>query len=646
MGAMTEDDASYSISSHLISAAQLREYEMYRRAVETVREVIFQTDARGKWTFLNAAWERTTGDSVESSLGCRVLDWFHADFHEKVFVMVGALVNGELEECQSEALLRCRDANGELVWRDMEIVKRPLWDENGDFAGVAGTMHDISARKASERARARMENALRESESELRALFGEMQELVLTLSPDGKYLKVAPTNPQLLYRAADTLIGRSVYEVFEPQQAQMFAAVVARVVQSGARETIEYALTIEGREIWFEAAASRLSDGNVLFVARDITQRRRTEQALRQSEERFRAFMDASTFIAFMKDPSGRYVYCNRAVNQRFNKNNDDWIGKTVFDILPAPVAQTLHEHDQKVLAGEETVVYYENVPTLDSEGEDVTWLSFKFPLRDGEGRKYLGTIAIDVSEQKRAERALEHLSQELLRSNRELERFAYVASHDLQEPLRMVISYLQLLEKRYGSQLDGDAQEFIGFAVDGSLRMRNLINDLLDYSRVGRMERDFEIVDGNRTLDAALSNLAVTIRESGAHIERDILPEVRGDFSQLVRLWQNILANALKFRGNKVPHLQIRCRDTGEMWEWSVRDNGIGIAPEHHERIFAVFQRLHGRQDFPGTGIGLAIVQKIVERHGGEIRVESQVGQGTAFLWTLPKINAQDKHN
>ena len=268
-----------------------------------------------------------------------------------------------------------------------------------------------------------------------------------------------------------------------------------------------------------------------------------------------------------------------------------------------------------------------------------MTWLSFKFPLRDGNGLKYLGTIAIDVSEQKRAERALEQLSQELLRSNRELERFAYVASHDLQEPLRMVISYLQLLGKRYGSQLNSDAQEFIGFAVDGSLRMRDLIHDLLDYSRVGRQEHDFEIVDGERTLDAALSNLAVAIRESGARIERDALPEVQGDLSQLTRLWQNILANALKFRGDKVPHLQIRCRDAGEMWEWSVRDNGIGIAPAHHERIFSVFQRLHGRQEFPGTGIGLAIVQKIVERHGGQMRVTSEVGQGTTFFWTLPKI-------
>ena len=294
--------------------------------------------------------ERTTGDSVASSLGRFALDWFHADFHEEALSTVAELSQGTAHECESEARWRCRDENGEFVWYDMEVVKRPVWDENGEFVGVAGTMHDISARKAVERERAEIESALRESESELRTLFGEMQELVLTLSPDGKNLKVAPTNPQLLYRAADTLIGRSVHEVFETQMAQVFAAVVARVAQSGERETIEYELTIEGREIWFEAAASRLSDGNVLFVARDITERRQTQLALRQSEERFRAFMDASTFIAFMKDPAGRYVYCNEAVRRRFLKNDADWIGKTVFDILPPNVAQMLHEHDQKVL--------------------------------------------------------------------------------------------------------------------------------------------------------------------------------------------------------------------------------------------------------------------------------------------------------
>ncbi len=635
----------------LISAEQLREYEMYRRAVETVREVIFQTDARGRWTFLNAAWERTTGDAVGATLGCEVLEWFHPSFHEQALVMVAALIEGSLLECESEALLRCRAENGEIEWRAVEIVKRPLWDENGEFVGVAGTMHDISVRKTAEIEGARVEAALRESEAELRAseaelrtLFSEMQELVLTLNPQGVYLRVAPTNPQLLYRQADALLGRSAYDVFDAEKAQMFVDVVARVAQSGQRETIEYELIIGEHELWFEAAISRLLDGNVLFVARDVTERRQTQHALRQSEERFRAFMDASTFIAFMKDPEGRFVYCNQAVRQRFNEDSEDWIGKTVFDILPAAVAQTLHEHDQNVLRGEQTITYYEDVPTIDSE--DVTWLSSKFPLHDGDGRKYLGAIAFDVSEQKRAERALEQTTRELKRSNRELERFAYVASHDLQEPLRMVISYLQLLEKRYSSQLDADAQEFIGFAVDGSLRMRALIGDLLEYSRDTRRELEFSIVDGNQALDNALLNLAVTIRESGALIDRDDLPKVRGDLSQLTRLWQNLLANALKFRGNEVPHLQIRCRDAGEtgaMWEWSVCDNGIGIAPEYHERIFAVFQRLHERDKFDGTGIGLAIVQKIVERHGGEIRIESQEGQGATFLWTIPKISAQN---
>ena len=224
-----------------------------------------------------------------------------------------------------------------------------------------------------------------------------------------------------------------------------------------------------------------------------------------------------------------------------------------------------------------------------------------------------------------------------LERSNRELEQLAYVASHDLQEPLRMVASYLQLLADRYQGRLDADADEFIGYAVDGARRMQALINDLLAYSRVGTKARPFEPTECNTLVRTALHHLQVAIDESGARVECGDLPAVRGDATQLLQLFQNLLANAIKFRRpGEAPRVSVSAQACPEGWRFAVTDNGIGIAPEYFERIFVLFQRLHGRTEYPGTGIGLALCKKIVERHAGHIGVDSAPGRGSTFWFTL----------
>jgi light-regulated signal transduction histidine kinase (bacteriophytochrome) len=223
-----------------------------------------------------------------------------------------------------------------------------------------------------------------------------------------------------------------------------------------------------------------------------------------------------------------------------------------------------------------------------------------------------------------------------LQRSNTELEQLAYVASHDMQEPLRMVASYLQLVAQRYQGKLDADADEFIGYAVDGAKRMQALINDLLEYSRLGPKARTFEPTDCNQVMATALRHLRMAIADSNAVVTHDALPTVHGDPSQLLQLFQNLLANAIKFRSGEAPQVHVSAEPADGGWRFAVRDNGIGIAPEYFERIFVLFQRLHGRGSYPGTGIGLAICKKVVERHGGHIEVESQPGQGSTFRFTL----------
>ncbi|MGA2751429.1 MAG: ATP-binding protein, partial [Verrucomicrobiota bacterium] len=259
---------------------------------------------------------------------------------------------------------------------------------------------------------------------------------------------------------------------------------------------------------------------------------------------------------------------------------------------------------------------------------------------------KAVGDLVATAIERKRAQTALQMTAEEVKRSNRDLEQFAYIASHDLQEPLRAVGGYVKLLQHRFPSNVDAKALEYINGAVEGATRMERLISDLLAYSRVGTRHGDLSPMNLDGVLDTALRNLHTLIMSTEAKVTRDALPTVAVDGTQIMQIFQNLIGNAIKFRSERPPEIHVGAQKQTGRWVFSVRDNGIGIEPQYFERIFQIFQRLHSRRHYPGTGIGLAICKKMVERHGGEIWVESEPGKGSTFFFTLPENTAMIQSN
>jgi PAS domain S-box-containing protein len=403
----------------------------------------------------------------------------------------------------------------------------------------------------------------------------------------------------------------------------------------------------DGSEFPIEIMLSPLenTEGIVVTAAiRDISVRKAAEEVLRRSEERLRLIVSNVTdYAILMLDPDGMVVNWNEGAEKIKGYRAEEIIGQNFSCFYPA----------EEISDGKPALELAE--ATRSGRSEDEGWRIRKdgsrfyanvvvTALYDETGLlRGFGKITRDVTARKKAEQHLVKTAEELKRSNDQLEQFAYVASHDLQEPLRMVASYTQLLASRYGGRLDSDADEFIAYAVDGCTRMQGLIQDLLAYSRSGENGKSHRKISGEGALQEALANLRATIQESGAVVTHDSLPAIMTDDTQLVQVLQNLIGNAIKYRSAAVPNVHISAaKNGGKEWVFSVRDNGLGIAPEYFERIFILFQRLHGRQEFNGTGIGLAICKKIVERLGGRIWVESQLEKGSTFHFSLPESDGK----
>jgi PAS domain S-box-containing protein len=518
----------------------------------------------------------------------------------------------------------------------IEIMLSPL--ESAEGILVTAAIRDISARKAAE-------EALRRTSSYLENLIDYANAPIIVWDPDLRITRFNLAFERLTRHQAAEVIGKKLDLLFPDRSRE---SSLARVALAGQGDSLERQdipiLRADGvvrSVLWSSANIYDTAGGGTLLAV--IAQ----GQDITESNElaaRYRGLLEAAPDAMVVVNGAGEIVLLNLQAEKQFGYHRDELVGQPVTNIIPVGFAERIIADDlrsaadalaQQIGTGLELVA-------LRKDGTEFPIELMLSPLEGSEG--ILVTAAIrDISARKAAEASLLQKVDELARSNEELGQFAYIASHDLQEPLRMVASYTQLLSRRYTGRLDADADEFIAFAVDGASRMQRLIEDLLAYSRVGTRGIDLVCTSSEDAFGRALVNLRGSIEESGAKVTHDPLPEVLADEHQLVQLFQNLVGNAIKYRRAGVPRVHVSAvRNANGNWRYAVKDNGIGIDPQYFERIFGMFQRLHKRDEFAGTGIGLAICKKIVERHGGTISVESQPGHGSTFHFTVAGSGAQ----
>ncbi len=556
---------------------------------------------------------------------------------------------GRAEEWIAERMAQRRNPSGPIERQRQDGRWLLVDDQRLPDGGTVSYGIEITGRK-------RFEEALRESEERFRAVVDSANEGILVYD---RSLVIVTAN-----RAAERIIGVPVAQLVGKSG---FSSLLPCIRGDGAplgpddrptRITVRTGKPQTGSLVGIKRDDGTVSwlSVNTAFLRRmdetehyglvstitDITAQHDAEARLRESEERYRrSFELAPSGIAHI-GMDRRFIRVNRRLCEILGYSEAQLLGLTGRQISHPDDLDVINQQRPRLYAGEIDAVRIEK--RYLRKDRSTVWVKFTMTVeRDAAGSPvYEIGVYDDITERKRAEAALHDALQELKRSNAELEQFAYVASHDLQEPLRMLASYTQLLGRRYDAKFDGDARQFMAYIVDGATRMKQLIEDLLAYSRVGTKAQDFAPVSMEAALRRALFNLRAALEEAGAAVTYDALPTVQGDEVQLGQLLQNLVGNALKFRSASVPRIHVGVTEKDSEWEFEVRDNGIGIELQYFERIFMVFQRLHNKGEYPGTGIGLAICKKVLERHGGRIWVASRPAQGpsqgSSFHFTLPR--------
>lgn len=590
-------------------------------------ELIYVKDNQSSWIYVNPALERVIGKTSKELLGKNDLDSYSdPEIGRKIIENDKRIMGSGKEETLEEIV---ETPNGV---RQFISVKTPRFNHKKEVIGIVGISHDITDRKKAEETLKRQATLLDAS-----------YEAIFSWEYGGEILSWNKGAERLYGYIAEESIGKIGHELLKTEFPVEFEDFISKLGEDDFWKGELIHTTKNGQKIVVETRQQLIQDtkGKKIVIEnnRDITERKQIEKDLKKSEQSLAEAQHIAHIGSWEWNLKTGKINCSKELYSIYNVDPNNF----------TPTMSTFS--DYMCPADEEHV--NQAVDLLMSEGKSENF-DFRIVLEDGSIR-VLNTLAEvakydengkpliimginqDITERKKTELKLNENIKKLAESNKELEQFAYITSHDLREPLRMITSFLQLLERKYKDELDQDAKDYIGFAVDGAKRLDAMTNDLLLYSKISRGKRNITSVNFENALKLAEMNLKVQIEESDATIIHDPLPTLSGDESLYVRLFQNLIGNAIKYHGQDNPIIHISTKKEKNQYLFSVKDNGIGMSPNHIDQIFTIFKRLHTHDEYDGTGIGLAIAQKIVHQHGGEIWAESESGKGSTFYFTIP---------
>jgi len=596
--------------------------------IDTLPGPVFAKSIDGGFLTVNRAFEQALGLRRDSLVGKTSSDFNPpelADLH----VEADRNVLQDDSSQTYEAPIRFADGTVHRIL----FSKARFLDADGTVAGIVGAMTDITELS-------RVTDDLRRSESDLRAILDNMTDIFYRSDSVGRISMVSRSVETVLGYTASELLGQpTVVALVDPHlRSEILAAMLAN---GGSVTDYEFQMRHkDGHAVWvsastrlFETVPGRFSGSE--GTLRLIEDRKRAEAVLQESQSLIQVLLNCSADATLLIEADGTVLACNGVLADRLGIAVESMLGRNLWDLFPPEVSEMRR-------AAVAAVIATGRPERLVDRRAGRVFDNMIHPIVNSEGKTFrVAVFSRDITDQTEAEARIARHIAEVQRSNEELEQFAYVASHDLREPLRMISSYLSLIERRHAAAFDEDGRQFLDYARDGARRMDRLVLDLLDYARIERGGNPIVPVDVRASIDQAVRDLGSAIAEGEARIAIDEPASpavVMGDGAQLARLFQNLIGNALKYRlPDRPSEIRIACRRQGTDWRFDVADNGIGIEPAYFERIFRIFQRLHPQGRYDGTGIGLAICKRIVDRHGGRIWVESVPGEGSVFSFTLP---------